>query len=130
MGQCYLVLAVVGADATHIVYVEEAVRSDLAKSPWEEVKAGFVLGGEMLLDQVRKRITGNIKEQPGLEEIKKPLRLEDLVKVVSDYKGKEWEQFVNRRRDWGRDMVLLLAKKNTNRELAEHIGRVDDSAVA
>ena len=87
----------------------------------------------MLLDQVRKRITGNIKEQPGLEEIKKPLRLEDIVKVVSDYKGKEWEQFVNRRRDWGRDMVPLLAKKNTmmtNRELAEHIGRVDDSAVA
>jgi hypothetical protein len=30
-------------------------------------------------------------------------------------------------------MVLLLAKKNTlmtNRELAEHIGRVDDAAVA
>ena len=53
--------------------------------------------------------------------------------AVSSCKGEAWEQFVNRRGDWGRDMVLLLARKNTmitNRELEEHIGKVDDSAVA
>jgi len=31
-------------------YVEEAIRSGLAESPLEEVKAGFVLGGEELLE--------------------------------------------------------------------------------
>ena len=92
-----------------------------------------MLGGETFLEEVRKRITGDVKEQPGLEAIKKPLRLADIVNAVSGYKGEEWEHFVNRRGDWGRDMVLLLAKRNTmitNRELAEHIGKVDDSAVA
>jgi chromosomal replication initiation ATPase DnaA len=97
------------------------------------VKAGFVLGGEEFLKEVRKRIKGDAREQPGLEAIKKPLQLQDIARTVSSYKGEEWDQFVNRRGDWGRDMVLLLARKNsmmTNRELAEHIGRVDDSAVS
>ncbi len=70
---------------------------------------------------------------PGLKAIKKPAQSECIVKAVSRYKGEEWEQFVNRRGDWGRDMVLLLARKNTmitNRELADHIGKPDDSAVA
>ena len=114
-------------------YVEEAIRSGLAESPLEEVKAGFVLGGEEFLEGVRKRIKGDVKEQPGLKAIKRSAGLKDIVKAVSSYKGEEWEQFVNRRGDWGRDMVLLLARKNTmitNRELAEHIGKVDDSAVA
>jgi putative transposase len=114
-------------------YVEEAIRSGLEGSPLAQVKAGFVLGGEEFLNEVRKRITGDAKEQPGLEAIKNPLRLQDIVRTVSSYKGEEWDQFVNRRGDWGRDMVLLLARKNTmltNRELAEHIGRVDDSAVS
>ena len=114
-------------------YVEEAIRSGLAQSPWEKVKAGFVLGGAEFLKEVRKRIRGDPKEQPGLEAIKKPLGIKEIAKAVSGYKGEDWEQFINRRGDWGRDMVLLLARKNTmmsNRELAEHIGRVDDSAVA
>jgi putative transposase len=114
-------------------YVEEAIRSDLEESPLAEVKAGFVLGGEEFLKEVRKRIKGDAREQPGLEAIKKPLQLQDIARTVSSYKGEEWDQFVNRRGDWGRDMVLLLARKNsmmTNRELAEHIGRVDDSAVS
>jgi len=59
------------------------------------------------------------------------LHLEDIVKAVSSYKGEDWKQFVDRRGDWGRDMVLLLARKNTimaNKELTERVGGVDDSA--
>ena len=114
-------------------YVEEAIRSGIAESPLEEVKAGFVLGGRRFLEEVRKRIKGDAKEQPGLEAIRKPLHLDDIIKAVSSYKGEAWEEFVDRRGDWGRDMVLLLARNNTmmtNGELAERVGPVDDSAVA
>ena len=130
---CYLAL---GARQAHRNayrrYVEEAIRSGLAQSPWEEVKAGFVVGGAEFLKGVRKRIRGDAKEQPGLEAIKRSLGIKEFAKTVSGYKREDWKRFVNRRGDWGRDMVLLFARKNTmmtNRELAEHIGRVDDSAV-
>jgi hypothetical protein len=56
-----------------------------------------------------------------------------IVRVVSKHKGENWEEHVGRRGDWGRDMVFLLARRNTmmtNRELAERAGGIDDSAVA
>ena len=59
------------------------------------------------LEGVRKRIKGDVKEQPGLKAIKRSAGLKDIVNAVSSYKGEEWEQFVNRQGDWGRDMVLL-----------------------
>jgi chromosomal replication initiation ATPase DnaA len=61
------------------------------------------------------------------------LHFEDIVRVVSNHKGENWEEYSSRRGDWGRDMVLLLARENTmmtNRELAERAGGIDDSAVA
>ena len=53
--------------------------------------------------------------------------------MVSKHKGENWEEYVGRRGNWGRDMVLLLARRNTmmsNRELAERGGGIDYSAVA
>ena len=76
---------------------------------------------------------GDAREQPGLKEIIRPLQFEDIVRVVSKHKSENWEEYVRRRGDWGRDMVLLLARSNTmmtNRELAERAGGIDDSAVA
>ncbi len=121
------------ARALYRRYVEEAIRSGHQESPLEEVKAGFVLGGEEFLEEVRARIRGDAREQPGLKEIVRPLQFEDIVRVVSKHKGENWEKYASRRGDWGRDMVLLLARKNTmmtNRELAERAGGIDDSAVA
>jgi REP element-mobilizing transposase RayT len=114
-------------------YVEEAIRSGHEESPLEEVKAGFVLGGEEFLEEIRARIRGDAREQPGLKEIVRPLHFEDIVRVVSNHKGENWDEYSSRRGDWGRDMVLLLARENTmmtNRELAERAGGIDDSAVA
>lgn len=114
-------------------YVEEAIRSGHEESPLEEVKAGFILGGEEFLEEVRARIRGDAREQPGLKEIIRPLQFEDIVRVVGKHKSENWEEYVGRRGDWGRDMVLLLARRNTmmtNRELAERAGGIDDSAVA
>jgi hypothetical protein len=113
--------------------VEEAIRSGHEESPLEEVKAGFVLGGEEFLEEIRARIRGDAREQPGLKEITRSLQFEDIVQVVSKHKGEDWEQYAGCRGDWGRDMVLSLARRNTmmtNRELAERVGGIDDSAVA
>jgi hypothetical protein len=53
-------------------YVEEAIRSSHEKSPRQNVKAGFLLGAEEFLEQIRERIRGDAREQPGLKEITWP----------------------------------------------------------
>ena len=114
-------------------YVEEAIRSGHEESPLEAVRAGFVLGGEQFLEKIRAQIRGDPREQPGLKEITRRWQFEELIALVGKHKGESWEEYAERRGDWGRDMVLWLARKHTmmtNRELAERVGRIDDSAVA
>jgi REP element-mobilizing transposase RayT len=114
-------------------YVEEAIRADLRESPWEELKAGFILGGEELLERVGRLLKGDAREQPGLNRLTKVAKLEAIAEAVSNEKGEAWDEFVDRRGDWGRDMALLLARSHTaltNRELAQWVGGIDDSAVA
>jgi putative transposase len=121
------------ARARYRSYVEEAIRSGREESPMEEVRAGFVLGEQEFVEKIRARIRGDVREQPGLKEITRPLQFEEIVQVVSKYKGENWAEYARRRGDWGRDMVLWLARRNTmisNRELAERAGEIDDSAVA
>jgi hypothetical protein len=60
------------ARALYRRYVEEAIRSSHEESPLEKVKAGFVLGGEEFLQEIRTRIRGDAKEQPRLREITGP----------------------------------------------------------
>ena len=47
---------------------------------------GFVSGTRRFLNGFESE-SRDLKEQPGLEAIKKPLRLQDIVKAVSGYKG-------------------------------------------
>lgn len=114
-------------------YVEEAIRSGQEESPWTNVVGGFVLGGEELLDEIRERITGNPKEQSGLKAIRRAADIEEIVEMVSRAKGERWEDFGGKRGDWGRAMVLMLARRNegiSNRTLARWMGGKDDSTVS
>ena len=79
-------------------YVKEAIRCGLAESPLEEVKAGFVLGGEEFLEGARKRIKGDVKGQPASRQLRNRRALRTLSKPSAAANGKSGNQFV---RDWG-----------------------------
>lgn len=114
-------------------YVETAIRSWLEESPWERLAGGLILGGNSFVEELRKRIAGDPKAQPKLKQLHSPVTFERIVECVSQLKGERWEDFVNRRGDWGRDLVLLAARQHTaltNRELGERVGGIDHSAVA
>ena len=52
---------------------------------------------------------------------------------MADVKGEKWEQFCNRRGDWGRDMALCLGRRHcglTLQELGQAAGGMRVEAVA
>ena len=80
--------------------MEEAIRSGYEESPLDEVKGNLVLGGEEFLEEIRALVKGDAREQPSLKEITQAFQFEDIVQLVSKYKGESWEEYVNRQGDW------------------------------
>lgn len=114
-------------------YVEAGICSWLDESPWEGVKAGLLLGRGKFVKKMQGLLAGKSSGQPGLKKRQRRVSYEEIIEWVSESKGEKWEDFVNRRGDWGRDMVLLATREHTamtNRELGERLGGLDDSTVA
>lgn len=113
-------------------YGEEVIRSKWLESPWENLVGGLVLGGKDLLEKVRRVTKADPGEQPGWKEIERSVGLPEIIAAVSRLRREAWEEFGNRRGDWGRPMVLMAARRLAgidNRTLAAWMGGKDDSAV-
>jgi REP element-mobilizing transposase RayT len=107
------------ARAAYRAYVEEAVREGLDETPWEQLQAGVALGGTEFVGRIRSRLRGDPKEQPGLRELQGAPRFERVKAVVEQLKGDRWENFRDRRGDWGRDLALYMGRKRCGLKLAE-----------
>ncbi|HUJ11360.1 MAG TPA: transposase [Verrucomicrobiae bacterium] len=114
-------------------WVEEAVREGLAESPWERLEAGVVLGGQRFVEQMRRHLRGDEREQPQLRRLQARPDWEVAVAAVERVKGERWEEFRDRYGDWGRDLALYLGRRHCGmklRELAEKAGGIDYVSVA
>lgn len=113
-------------------YVESAAREGLQQTPWEQLQAQVVLGEEEFVRRVEERARGNEQEQPSVRGLRTKVEFSEVIQVVEKMKGECWQQFVDRRADWGRDMVLSLARQHcglTLSELAQKIEAEKYSAV-
>ena len=93
---------------------------------------GLVLGGEELLEVVRQKTQGASAEQSGARETQPKIEIIRIVAAVSKVKGEPWEMYRDRRGDWGRAMVLMVARRKAgvaNEVLAEWLGGKHGSAV-
>ena len=55
------------------------------------------------------------------------------MEVVEDLKGERWERFAGRRGDWGKPLVLYLARERsglTHRQIGEWLGGVNYKTVS
>jgi hypothetical protein len=100
-------------------WLGEAVREGLEETPWEQLQAGVVLGGEEFVDRIRSRLRGDPKEQPGLRQLKGAPGFDRVRSIVEELKGESWESFRDRRGDWGRDLALYVARKRCGMGLKE-----------
>jgi REP element-mobilizing transposase RayT len=103
-------------------YVERAVLEGAEESPWEQVQGQTVLGDPAYVGQMQEALRGDGKEQAGLKQLQRRPRWEEVIRVVEELKGERWEEFRDRRGDWGRDVALWLGRMACGlrlRELAE-----------
>jgi hypothetical protein len=114
-------------------HVESAVRQGVMESPWEKVIAQVMLGGVAFVEELRRQVRGNEREQPSLKGLKHRPSLQTIVGVVEGVKGETWEQFRDRYGDSGRDLVLWLGRTRGGfglRELGQLAGGLDYTSVS
>lgn len=117
---------------TYRRYVEEAVRAGVAESPWQRLEAQLLLGGAEFVRRMKRRARGNAREQPQLKRLRGRPDFPQIVAAVERVKGEKWASFRDRHGDWGRDVVLYLARRRGGmrlRDLALAIGGVDYGSV-
>jgi putative transposase len=118
---------------TYRRYVQEAVREGLAESPWERLEAQMLLGRASFVKRLRRLARGNQREQPALKQLRERPDWQRAVRVVEELKGEKWERFRDRYGDWGRDVVLYLARHCCGmklRQLTEVAGGLDYGSVS
>ncbi|MBU4285500.1 MAG: hypothetical protein KKD76_01220, partial [Verrucomicrobia bacterium] len=100
---------------------------------WDRLKAGMAIGSTAFLERVRARVKGDKREQKEIRQWKRLVPFERVVKAVEREKGESWGRFCDRQGDWGRDMVLWVARKRcglTVRELGKAVGGMEYFAVS
>jgi len=99
----------------------------------ERLRENLAIGGESFLNRVRDLADGGGREITGKRRLRARATFENVVGVVEDLKGEAREAFMDRRGDWGRALVLHLARRFcglTLRELGERVGGTDYAAVS
>ena len=100
---------------------------------FEGLRGRMAIGTQDFIDRV-KRMVGTVgSEQPDRKYLVSTVPFETIVRLVEKTKHEKWKNFRERHGDWGRDMVLSLARQRsglTLRELGERAGGMDYGAVA
>jgi len=99
----------------------------------ERIHNAVALGSDGFLDRLRRGVRGNRSTQPAVRAWQRLLPFDRVMTCVADAKGESWEQFCNRRGDWGRDVALCLGRRHcglTLHELGQAAGGMRVEAVA
>ena len=107
------------------------MRQGLPESPWEHLRDRVVLGGADFARQTARAAGWGREGEGGRRRLGRPSTAE-IIAVVEQIKGERWEDFRDRHKDWGRDLVFYLGRKDWGvglRELGEAAGGVDALAV-
>ena len=88
-------------------------------SPWDSLEGGILLGAKEWVEQMRRVVKGDAKEQPEVRRLQVRPNWKQVVEAVEAVKGERWESFRDRIGDWGRDVALLLGRREGGLKLGE-----------
>ncbi len=113
-------------------YTEQAARQGVIDRPWDRLVGGLVLGTAAFAEGLRQKARANLREQPAVRKLARPIDWTRIVSALEQAKGESWSAFVQRHGDWGRDAALWLGRRfgrYSLRELGVLAGGIDYAAV-
>lgn len=107
-----------GGRKTYRRYVQRYVTRGVSPEEYEDFGGKVALGSQVFLEKV-KRWAGRVtKEQPARKQVLKRATVAEVVSVVEKKRGATWAEFSNRHGDWGRELVLYLARQRSGLTLS------------
>jgi len=98
----------------------------------ESLKEGFALGAEKFRAKL-KELAKTDREVIGKRELRAKVSYEEIVIAVEGIKGEKSSDFLQRRGDWGKPLLLWGARTYcgfTLREIGDRLGGIDYAAVS
>ena len=114
-----------GGRSAYRRYVQRHVTRGLTPEGFEGLKGRLALGTHEFGVKVREWVKRVSPEQPARRQLTSTAPVASIVKRVEQKRGQSWEEFAQRHGDWGRELVLYLARKRsglTLRQIAEALG--------
>jgi putative transposase len=121
-----------GGRAAYRRYVQEHVTRGSLPEAYEGAGGRLALGTREFQERVKQWVGRVTKEHTGRRQLDRTVSVGRIVAVVERWRGERWSEFRDRHGDWGRDLVLYLARKRsglTLREIGAAAGGMEYKAV-
>ena len=112
--------------------IEKYVRQGVMEPGWSRTKGLLAIGSAAFLEGIKRRTSHLGRELAGKRVYREQVGFETVIRKVEQAKGERWEDFRDRHGDWGRDLVLWLARWTTGMTLSQigkQVGGLDYAAV-
>jgi REP element-mobilizing transposase RayT len=100
-------------------YLEDYLRQGSEERVAERLTAALAIGGASFVEGLRRKVPRGAGSETNARAWRRLLSFESVVAAVESVKGEPWRDFAGRRGDWGRDLVLYVARNRSGRTLAE-----------
>jgi len=112
--------------------VEAYIRRGSDIEGTEKIKSQLAIGAQDFINKVKKMIKDPSQEQPERKILDSFIEFDEVVEIVENNKREKWQDFVGCHGDWGRDLVLYLARQRsglTLKQIGERAGKMGYKAV-
>ena len=100
-------------------YIEDYVRQGVEEGVFERITAALAIGGTSFIENLRRKVPRKAGSETNARAWRRLLTFEAVVQAVEQVKEESWQDFADRRGDWGRDLVLYVARSRSGRTLDE-----------
>ena len=97
--------------------IEGYIRQGVMEPGWSRVKGLLAIGSATFLEGVKRRAGQMVREMTGKRAYRERVGIEAIIQAVEREKKEGWEDFRDRKGDWGRDLILWLARWTTGMTL-------------
>jgi hypothetical protein len=105
--------------------VEDYLRQGISEGFDTRLTQALVIGSTAFIEKLRRKVARHTGLDTNAKAWRRLLPFADIVRVVTALQKRPWDDFANRRGDWGRDLALLLGRTRggmTLRELGKETG--------